>query len=431
MIAQLSQEDFQKFQKWLDFHWNEITREGRHRTEFNELWDIFFCETPSILEMMERFDFILEKVTTGPLYAWFSWLKERFLVYCFVSRDLSIHDMAQESGLDVSYLAYIYRDFFIDLFPDREELFDDKFQVGNVISANLSVKFSDVRSELDLQELERGISEEDIMRGIEVTLYPEWKKLTKIIQKEFVNKKFDLSVIREKTTIYRQLKFLREVVVLFILGILAIKGLEKANEIYEEQLAEKIRIFEPVFKWLDQDKTYKAQTVEDKKIKLELELKAVEFESKTDGWSEEFRPGERSGTETEVILTSADNLPKDFDHINIERSDYEETRKGSFRDLRYGRRKVFRILMSSEDSQEIRTKLTQILDMHKVVQADNVKPGIEIPGGIYYNLFVPVKNLKKFLGSLSEISGTKIFESQNRGRNPPGKNKVFIWIKRI
>jgi hypothetical protein len=72
-----------------------------------------------------------------------------------------------------------------------------------------------------------------------------------------------------------------------------------------------------------------------------------------------------------------------------------------------------------------------LLSKFGVSQVDNVKPGTEIPGGIYFNLHVPSQNLKEFMSEVSAFGEATIFESRAQGRDEPGKNRVFIWVKSI
>ena len=73
----------------------------------------------------------------------------------------------------------------------------------------------------------------------------------------------------------------------------------------------------------------------------------------------------------------------------------------------------------------------ELLKKYNVTQVDNVKPGQNVPGGIYYNIFVPRDYLKEFLAQVMDLDEAILYETRTRGKNPPGKNKVFIWIKNL
>ena len=88
--------------------------------------------------------------------------------------------------------------------------------------------------------------------------------------------------------------------------------------------------------------------------------------------------------------------------------------------------------MKSEDTINSRSRLDELLSTYGVTQVDNVKPGTPVPGGVYYNIFVPRAHLEEFLAQVMQIDEAVLYESRTRGRgNPPGKNKVFIWVKSL
>ena len=87
--------------------------------------------------------------------------------------------------------------------------------------------------------------------------------------------------------------------------------------------------------------------------------------------------------------------------------------------------------MASVDPKDMTNKIMPLMKEFGASQLDNVKPGQEIPGGIYYNLVVPSKNLKDFMTKVSELGESTIFESRAFNNDPVGKNRVFIWVKSI
>jgi hypothetical protein len=87
--------------------------------------------------------------------------------------------------------------------------------------------------------------------------------------------------------------------------------------------------------------------------------------------------------------------------------------------------------MASVDPTTIRDKVLPLMQKFGISQVDNVKPGMQIPGGLYFNLHVPSKNLKDFMTKVSTFGDATIFESQSQGGDVAGKNRVFIWIKSI
>ena len=89
-------------------------------------------------------------------------------------------------------------------------------------------------------------------------------------------------------------------------------------------------------------------------------------------------------------------------------------------------------MMSSVKPEVIKILVGQMLDEYGIKQVDNVKPGTEIPGGIYFNLFVPRNELKRFLKQVSSFEDeSTILESKTVFGGPKGMDKVFVWIKSI
>ena len=88
--------------------------------------------------------------------------------------------------------------------------------------------------------------------------------------------------------------------------------------------------------------------------------------------------------------------------------------------------------MTSVNPNETKEELVRILKSYGVEQADNVLPGTKIPGGIYFNLYVPAFALKEFLSKVSTFEDeATILESKTVFGGRKDMNKVFIWIKSI
>jgi hypothetical protein len=133
-----------------------------------------------------------------------------------------------------------------------------------------------------------------------------------------------------------------------------------------------------------------------------------------------------------VVIDSVKDVPKTFVDVEIEQSEYEENKKGGYRDTNSSsNKKAYRILMASVEPLSVRDNILSLMKKYGISQVDNVKPGTQIPGGLYFNLHVPSKNLKEFMSKVSLSSEATIFESRSQGGDPIGKNKVFIWIKSI
>lgn len=427
-----SQNDFDRFFKWLNLNISNITWEGRYKKEFEEFWKNFFVPSISLSRLQERFNYLDTVVKTGPLSSWFNWLNEKIINFAFIEKGLNLREIAIQVNQRESVISLVLRDFYVDRFPHLEDEINEIFQVSNVTSKNIFITHQKILDELKVNGSLEGTTEEEIMTSLEVTLYPEWNKIITDIKKTFYAKKFNLQKIKESTNFQRQIKFVQEVAVLFILGGALILILRTGNSYYENYLADKITLFQPNFSWLDINLAYREDTTN---TDLDLTLSSSEIEEleKTENEDDPFKniEEERFDVESEVTITSVEDLPQRFEVAGFEQSSFEEVKKGGYRGIGIGSRKAYRVMMNSVDTELAKEKMVEFLKLYNVQQSDNVVPGKEIPGGIYYNLFVPIENLREFLAKMNVIEKTMIYESKARRNAPPGMAKVFIWIKKI
>jgi len=427
----LEESDFKQFRSWIDLNLEALTWQGRNEEQFEEFWSLFFINGLSLEQMMSRFHYAYVKGEIGPLISWFNWLKEKFLSFVFISKDISLYELAKVSNYPVSEVATILRNFFIEVFPHKDEYFNTRFQVGNISSENLYISYDEVKKDLDIKMDIKSSNPDDVMPSMEVTLYKEWDIFLSKMKKDLYNPTLNLKKIRSNASLKKQLFFVGEIFALLLLGILFIYGVKVGNEWYEKYLTSKIRIYEPQFLWLDKSLKFKPKAAGMAAEDLKLKVKNLEEIATADEEEVFYDEEERYDPESEVILTSWDALPRDFDVADLEQSEFEEQKKGGYRDTRYGNKKVYRVMMKSDQPNLSKDKLNILLDRYRVTQVDQVKPGTAVPGGSYYNLHVPLKYLKEFLAQVMEVDDAILFESRTRTRNPPGKTKVFVWIKEI
>lgn len=429
MSVLLTENDQQFFKDWIELNLASISWEGRYLDEFNQFWASIFKPDLTPLQQIELLNKIQNLVHEGPIISWIKWIKEKFLCYLFIYKDYSLKQLGQTSHVPASEVATILRNFFVDRYPHLEELISLKFQIGNSLSPSLNLTFSMLKDEFEISEKVRGSIENEIMTGLEVTLFSEWNKLKLLtgVSQEDTNQR---STGKGKGS--QKFRFFSELLILFIVGALLIFGIKLGNSFYEDYLVKNISLFEPNFLKLETDLSFKSETsIERDDIKISMdELEALEKIESKQVFSENTKFN-RYEVESDVVLTSVDSLPKDFDIADLEQSNYEEVKKGGYRNSRYGRRKAYRVMMTSVDARKTKEELNKILPSFDVKQVDNVKPGTEIPGGVYFNLYVPRQKLKDFLSKVSSIEQATILESKTSRGGPAGTNKVFIWVKSI
>lgn len=431
----LTKSDFEQFKNWLDLDINSIAWEGRYAESFSGFWDSFFKDQIAHLELGERFDYAKKIAKSGPLISWLNWLFEKFIAFSFIHQGKSVREIAFLFDLQEKYVSTVLRDHMIKVYPAYEDLINENFQISNVSSKNLFLKFEELTPILGLDAKEKGTFEDDILAHMEVTLYPDWPNLVKELRKDILSLKVDFENFKKKTAFRKQLRFFQEVIILLLILSVVVFALKNTNKWYEDYLVNKITLFEPNFFWLDKSLSYQEQDLLAKQ-QIDLSNKELEDLERIEAqtvFSDE-KTGSRYDPESDVVvLDSVEDVPKSFVEAETEQSDYEENKKGGYRDSSYAssNKKAYRIMMASVDPSAIRTRILPLMKSYGINQVDNVKPGMAIPGGLYFNLHVPSKNLKDFMTKVSTLSEATIFESRSQGGDQAGKNRVFIWIKSI
>lgn len=428
----LDNQDLETFKDWIELDFETISWEGRYLRDFKEFWTLLFHEGTSYTDQFTKLRNISSKLKSGPLISWFSWLHNEFICYLFIFKGYSLKQLKKTTNLDYPILSLVLRDFFLERYPHLEDEINEILQINNIISGDINLNYEEIKSITFSDVTERGISGEEVLNSLEVTLYPDWRSLFNSLKSEKEDKGVLVKDLSKKASFSKQIKFLRELTVLFILGGIIIAGIKFGNKYYEDYLAKKISLYVPNFFELEKNLTFKSNNPLDKK-EVELSFKELEkleqLESKQ--IFEETKVQQRFDVESDVVLTSVEALPKDFEVANMEQSNYEEKRKGGYRDSRYGRRKAYRIMMTSIDPVKTKKEIINLLNFYDVQKADNVEPGTKIPGGVYFNLYVSVKQLTEFMSRVTKIEESTILESKTNRFPPKGTNKVFIWIKSI
>lgn len=414
----------------MDLRLEDVTWQGRYLSDFEEFWSLFFEEGLSLTQVIGRFNYAISRGTVGPLSAWFSWLKLKLICWTFIEKGTTLKEVSVLCEQSVGQTANLLRNFFVDHYPHLEAELSSEFQVSSVISPGLELTYASLYDSYHFEPLEKGSLEDEIMISLEVTLYEEWREFLRKFKKEIGSRGFDIKRIKRMSSLQNHSKLIAQVVLLLALSVGTVWAVKRINIEYAKSLLGKISVYEPQFQWLDKTMVFKEETPANELTDFELketDLEQVESAKVVEVFDED----ERFDVESEVVLTSWDSLPRDFSVADLETSSYEELLRRGYRESRYGNTKVYRVMMRSVDTLKTRVRLNELLEKYQVTQVDNVKPGLDVPGGMYYNLYVPREFLKEFLSQVTDVDETTLYESQTRARsNPPGKNKVFIWVKK-
>ena len=420
--------DFDDFRKWI-----KLSYSGKRAEDFDDFWQSLFVEGLPLKDILARFSYLELIVDEGPITSWLKWLRDSLLVYIFVKNDTAILELSVLSDIPLSKLAVILRNFFIWKFPHKNECFSKFFNLANLSDLSAYSTFKDLMKEAGIRNDFNGVCDDDLMYAMDVSLYESWPYICKKIKKHFT-RRFNLKKLKLANSSKKFFYFVRDVIILVTVALALIWSVRRFNVFYENYLSDKIRLFEPAVLKLD---TVAAQEeirdlrvsevptieeIEEKEKHLDLDFEI----ERNPGTSLEF------GTESELAITSWDSLPKDFDIVKLETSVYEDISKGEYRYSTYGTKLNYRVVINSIDPLATREKIDALLARYNATQADNVKPGTEVPGGFYYNLFVAQEYIKEFLAqaAVTDSNVGVIYLNRTRRDNPPGLIKVFIWLKR-
>lgn len=430
----LTQRDFQYFRQWLCLDVKSITWQGRFTEEFENFWSMYFKDGIGLQEMSKRFDYAITRAKVGPICSWFTWLQEKFICYVFIDKKVSLNLLAKEMNIPYQYISRVLRNFLIEVFPHHDNYFNDVFLITSPISKNFSINIETIIADTHESLNFSGSHDEEVMASMEVTLYEDWAIFTKKMNQDFGEEKLDLSKVDRKENYKKLLQTISNAVAIIGITLFLVWLVEFVNRNYEKYLSDKISVYEPQFRWEDKGLKF-TEDKNQENILSNFELNVEDIEKVDDTESllgESLEDQERVGVETDIVLTSLEELPKNFDNADREQSLYEEEGTSGYRDSSYGSTKVYRVMMRSGDTSRTNNLLKSLLVKYGVSQVDNVLPGLSVPGGYYYNLYVPRVYLKEFMAQVSEVDTAIIYESKTRTRrNPAGKNKVFIWVKTI
>lgn len=213
----LTKTDFEQFKNWLDLDINSIAWEGRYKESFSGFWDSFFKDQIGHLELSERFDYAKKIAKSGPLISWINWLFEKFIAFSFINQGKSVREIAFLFDLPEKYVSTVLRDHLIKVYPAYEDFINENFQISNVSSKNLFLKFEDLVHVPPSEARTKGTFDDDILAHMEVTLYPDWPHLVKELRKDILSLKVDFENFKKKTSFKKQLRFVQEVIFLLLI----------------------------------------------------------------------------------------------------------------------------------------------------------------------------------------------------------------------
>ncbi|MBC7713780.1 MAG: hypothetical protein H7177_10605 [Rhizobacter sp.] len=424
--------DYLEFRNWLNLNLDGLTWQGRFKKEFESFWEVFFEENLTVRKLIVRFDYAYSQVRIGSLSSWFLWLRDKFLSFIFLFKDKTIGELAEESDMNPSLLATILRNYLLDEFPHLDQYLSDVFQVGNVLSPNLHTSYAKIQLALGIPTPQIGSKEDEIMPSMEVTLFDEWGIFLKKMKADFQTNGFDLEKIKERSSFLKQVRVVQDISILLLLFTLTIYGVRQGNIWYERYLANKVSIYEPQFTWLNKSGVFKG--LEKKPVKeYKLDFDGIKDISKSSDVTEFFDPNTYE-EETDVTDSSFEDIPKDFNKADKVRSKFEGDAENAngYRETTGGTTKTYRLMMTSTNTYATRDQINELVKKYQGSPVKDSTPGADVPGGVYYNIYIPQASFKEFMSETMKVNQSKLMESNTSNvKNVPGKTRVFIMVKSI
>ncbi len=428
-----TRKDFNEFRRWINVDTDSATWHGEKATEFERFWFVIFIDGLSLGQLTDRFKFLIFEYEVGPLVPWFRWLLEKLICFVFIKKNITVYQLSQETELSLSQVSNILRIFFIDFYPHLQQYISNSFQMSNITDSNITTRYEDIKEKVSVDHKEFGTTKDEMMPSLEVTLYPEWKKCLSKFESNFLNPQLGLQKIKANISLKNQMCFFRDLVILFAIGLTILFLIEKGNKVYKKHLLDKISIYRPQFQLLDKTVPFaKGNNNDISNIPASVDNfdKQVNARSLASEDNKTKEIDERFETESEVILTSVDDLPKNFDAASMEGFSGQNIR--GYRDSRHGTTKVYRVMMRSTDITRSKEKLEGMLGIYSASKVDNNDTKNYVPGGLYYNIYIPRNYIKEFLAQVMEMDEAVLYESRTKAeKNEPGKDRVFIWIKSL
>jgi hypothetical protein len=426
---QVTEQWVQDFRHSLRLNIEALTWQGRYLEGFEDLWAHCFYPD-SLKEIALRLRVCSDHAETGPLKSWFLWLKNRFDIFNFMHLKLSVSEFIKLYQLEVNEFSYQLQLHFRSLYPLQEDKITNFFSRDKIYFFEFKEKYSDLDELFSDPESFKDEELDDIMRSLEVTLYPEWNELLYLVYKN--KRKGSRSHLIGKFFVFIRRPFYFRVardslfLLLFIYGLFW--AIKKYNEKIIANLSQDIKTFEPEIAWTDKSfsfnralestdsfggKGFDLQSLEDVLNNQRLDLVSASL----------YEP------ESDIVSNSDES--KKIEDADGEVSSFEEVKSGGYRDTLGGGSVVYRLMMKSHDYSSVRDELNRLLLRFRAKKADNVDPGTMVPGGVYYNLLINEGFFQEFIDQVSRLAEVKIYKSAVREMPVKGQRKVFIWIKSV
>lgn len=93
--------------------------------------------------------------------------------------------------------------------------------------------------------------------------------------------------------------------------------------------------------------------------------------------------------------------------------------------------RIYRIFIKTDSPETTKEQALRLLAAVKYTPFEEGSAGAELPGGVMFDVFVPIKSYKQLEADLARLGESKVMYTRAKERGIPGKARVKVWLQRI
>lgn len=94
--------------------------------------------------------------------------------------------------------------------------------------------------------------------------------------------------------------------------------------------------------------------------------------------------------------------------------------------------KVYRIMIKTDSPDSLKANINTFMTSIKAeVPQQQASYGVDLPGGVLFDVYIPVKSYRSLLNELGKHGEMKVIITQSHQRSIPGKARIKVWLQRI
>jgi hypothetical protein len=94
--------------------------------------------------------------------------------------------------------------------------------------------------------------------------------------------------------------------------------------------------------------------------------------------------------------------------------------------------KIYRILIKTDSPDTMKITIDQLMTAIEAAPSQlGANLGVDLPGGVLYDVYIPVKKYKNLIQELGKFGEMKVIITQSHQKMVPGKARIKVWLQRI